>query len=67
MSPLQTQSSMVYREGVLYKATFARNRQCSRRRRIDEVEISTPVAVDQWAAGCLEEAVRSFTAMRSKS
>ncbi|PRD31576.1 UNVERIFIED_CONTAM: hypothetical protein NCL1_23143 [Trichonephila clavipes] len=66
MSPLQTQPSMVCREGNLYKDTLAHKPRCSRRRRIDEAAISTPVAVDQRAANCLEEAVRSFTAMRSK-
>ncbi|GFU79887.1 transposable element Tc3 transposase [Trichonephila clavipes] len=48
--------------GILYKATLARNPRCSKRRRIDEAVISTPVAVDQRAAKCLEEAVRSFNA-----
>ncbi|GFY20921.1 uncharacterized protein TNCV_3989651 [Trichonephila clavipes] len=33
---------------------------------VDEADISTPVAVDQRAANCLEETVRSFTAMRSR-
>ncbi|GFX72027.1 hypothetical protein TNCV_1892341, partial [Trichonephila clavipes] len=51
--------------GILYKDTIARNPRCSSRQRIDEVDISTPVAVDQRAANCLEEAVRSFTVMRS--
>ncbi|GFU25886.1 uncharacterized protein TNCV_5104101 [Trichonephila clavipes] len=36
------------------------------RRRIHEADISTPVAVDQRAANCRKEAVRSFTAMRSR-
>ncbi|GFX77759.1 uncharacterized protein TNCV_1106761 [Trichonephila clavipes] len=44
----------------------ARNPRCSRRLRIDEADISTPVAVDQRAVNCLEEAVRSFTAMGSR-
>ncbi|GFT43057.1 uncharacterized protein TNCV_3768981 [Trichonephila clavipes] len=35
---------------ILYKGSFARHPQCSRRQRIDEADISTPVAVDQWAA-----------------
>ena len=39
---------------------------CSRRRRIEETDISTPVTVDQRAANCLEEAVGSFIAMRSR-
>ncbi|GFX27958.1 uncharacterized protein TNCV_773431 [Trichonephila clavipes] len=52
--------------GILYKGTLARNIRCSRRRRIEEVGISTPVAIDQPAANCLEEAVRSFTTMRSR-
>ncbi|GFX56700.1 uncharacterized protein TNCV_494481 [Trichonephila clavipes] len=50
---------------ILYKGTLARNPRCSRRRRIDEADISTPVEV-QRAANCLEEAVRSFTAMQSR-
>ncbi|GFY12180.1 uncharacterized protein TNCV_3097341 [Trichonephila clavipes] len=37
-----------------------------RRRRIDIADISTPVAADQRAAKCLEEAVLSFTAMHSR-
>ncbi|GFY16591.1 uncharacterized protein TNCV_736181 [Trichonephila clavipes] len=44
--------------------TLARNPRYSRRLLIDEAVISTPVAVDQRAPNCLEEAVRSFTAMR---
>ncbi|GFV87122.1 uncharacterized protein TNCV_5113401 [Trichonephila clavipes] len=52
--------------GILYKGTLACNPRCSRRRRIDEADISTPVAVDQCAANCLEEDVRSFTVMRSR-
>ncbi|GFX09846.1 uncharacterized protein TNCV_2688881 [Trichonephila clavipes] len=63
---MQTQSSIVCREGILYKSTLARNPRCSRRRRIDEANISIPVAVDLRAANCLEEAVRSFTAIRSR-
>ncbi|GFU42237.1 uncharacterized protein TNCV_4554191 [Trichonephila clavipes] len=45
--------------------TLARNLRCSRRR-IDEANICTPVEVDQRAASCLEEAVRSFTAIWSR-
>ncbi|GFT97153.1 uncharacterized protein TNCV_3858141 [Trichonephila clavipes] len=37
-----------------------------RRRRIDEAGIRTPVAVDQHAVNCLEEAVQLFTAMWSR-
>ncbi|GFW62133.1 uncharacterized protein TNCV_1685641 [Trichonephila clavipes] len=48
----------------MYKGNLARNRWCSRRQRIDEAGISTPVAVDQHPANCLEKALRSFTAMR---
>ncbi|GFT70763.1 uncharacterized protein TNCV_2490991 [Trichonephila clavipes] len=66
MDPLQMQPLMVYREGILHKGPLARNPWCSRRRRIDAAEISTPVTVDQRAATCLEDAVRSFTAMRSR-
>ncbi|GFX94019.1 uncharacterized protein TNCV_3413811 [Trichonephila clavipes] len=46
--------------------THERNPRCSRRRQIDEADISTNVSVDQCSANCLEEAVRSFTAMRSR-
>ncbi|GFU73641.1 uncharacterized protein TNCV_3969561 [Trichonephila clavipes] len=53
-------------KGVLYKGPLARNPWYSRRRRIDEADISTPVAVDQRATNHLEKAVRSFTAMQSK-
>ncbi|GFU22132.1 hypothetical protein TNCV_2060191 [Trichonephila clavipes] len=40
---------------LLYKGTLSRIPLCSRHRRIDEADISTPVAVDQRAAKCLEE------------
>ena len=33
---------------------------------VDEADISRPVALGQSPANCLEEAVRSFTAMRNK-
>ncbi|GFX46096.1 uncharacterized protein TNCV_2094141 [Trichonephila clavipes] len=66
MNSLQTQPSMVCREGILYKGTLACNPRCLRHRRIDEANISTPIAVDQRAANCLGEAVRSFTAMWSR-
>ncbi|GFV90009.1 uncharacterized protein TNCV_4643491 [Trichonephila clavipes] len=52
-------------KGILYKGTLARNSRCSRRRRIDEADISTPEAVDQRVTNYLEEAVQSFTTMRS--
>ncbi|GFU79695.1 uncharacterized protein TNCV_4037021 [Trichonephila clavipes] len=52
--------------GILYKGTLARNPRCSKRQRIDKADINSPVAVDQRAANCLEEVVRSFTAMRSR-
>ncbi|GFU04809.1 uncharacterized protein TNCV_2275181 [Trichonephila clavipes] len=52
--------------GILYKGTIVRNPRCSRRRRIDEADISAPVAVHQRAANCLEAAVRSLTVMRSR-
>ncbi|GFX34902.1 uncharacterized protein TNCV_2328421 [Trichonephila clavipes] len=52
--------------GMLYKGTLARNPWCSRHRRIDQADICTPVAVDQRAANCLDEVVRSFTAMWSR-
>ncbi|GFU41216.1 uncharacterized protein TNCV_1848131 [Trichonephila clavipes] len=51
---------------ILYKGTLARNPRCSRRRLIDETDISIPVAVDQHAANCQEEAVRSFNTMRGR-
>ncbi|GFU27572.1 uncharacterized protein TNCV_282931 [Trichonephila clavipes] len=41
--------------GFLYKYTIACNPRCSRRRRIDEADISTPVAVDQRTANYLKE------------
>ena len=44
-------------KGILYKGTLARRPRCSRRRQFDEADISTPVAEDQRAANCLEEAV----------
>ncbi|GFU74999.1 transposable element Tcb2 transposase [Trichonephila clavipes] len=53
-------------KGILYKGTLACNPRCSKRRRIDEADISMPVALDQRATNFLEEAVRSFTAMRSR-
>ncbi|GFW29740.1 uncharacterized protein TNCV_3936071 [Trichonephila clavipes] len=52
--------------GILYKGKLARNPRCSRRQRNNESDISTPVAVDQRAVNCLEEAVLSFTAMQSR-
>ncbi|PRD35157.1 UNVERIFIED_CONTAM: hypothetical protein NCL1_12440 [Trichonephila clavipes] len=51
---------------ILYKGTLARNPRCSKRRKIDEAYISTPEAIDQRAANCLEEAVRSLNAKRSR-
>ncbi|GFS89315.1 uncharacterized protein TNCV_3399891 [Trichonephila clavipes] len=67
MSLLQTHLSMVCRGGILYKGTLSRSPRCSRRRRIDEVDIKTPVPVDQRSTNCLEEAVRSFTGSRFRS
>ncbi|GFT14207.1 hypothetical protein TNCV_4590971 [Trichonephila clavipes] len=64
-SPLQTQTPMVCLEGDSVKRDLARNPRSMRRRRIVEADISTPVAVDQRATNCLEEAVQSFTTMRS--
>ena len=52
--------------GILYKSTFVRSPRCSKRRRIDETDISTHVAADQLDANCLEEAVRSFAATQSR-
>ena len=43
MRPLQSQPSMVCRDGD--KVTLALSPWCSRSRRIDEADISTPVAV----------------------
>ncbi|GFT48765.1 nephrin [Trichonephila clavipes] len=63
MSPLQTQPSMVCVREILCKGTLAFNSQCSRRRRIDEADISAPVSVDHRDANCLEKDVRSFTVM----
>ncbi|GFV46555.1 hypothetical protein TNCV_3161121 [Trichonephila clavipes] len=51
--------------GILHKGTLARNPRYSRRRRIKETDISTPVAVDQRAANSLGEVVRSFPIMWS--
>ena len=65
-SPLQPQASMVLRQGILYKGVLARSPRCSRRRRIDEADSDTVVAVDQSAANCLDEAIRSITAMRAR-
>ncbi|GFU64099.1 uncharacterized protein TNCV_4392731 [Trichonephila clavipes] len=39
--------------------------QTSRRRRIEEADINTPVTVEQHVANHLEEVLRSFTTMRS--
>ncbi|GFW83188.1 hypothetical protein TNCV_3237351 [Trichonephila clavipes] len=50
---------------ILYKGTLAPNPRCRRRRRIDEADISTHVAIDQCTVNYLEEVIRSFTAMRS--
>ena len=51
---------------ILWKGTLTRSPRYSRHQRIDEVEINTPVAIDQRAANSLEEAVWSFTTMRSR-
>ncbi|GFT46484.1 uncharacterized protein TNCV_3183751 [Trichonephila clavipes] len=51
---------------ALTSGTLAHNPRCSRRRRIDEADISRPVAVDQSDSNCLEKAVRSLTTMRSR-
>ncbi|GFT83310.1 uncharacterized protein TNCV_3003821 [Trichonephila clavipes] len=51
---------------ILYKGTLEPNPRCSRCRGIDEADVSTSVAVDQQASNCLDEAVRSFTTMRSR-
>ncbi|GFW28283.1 uncharacterized protein TNCV_4639501 [Trichonephila clavipes] len=51
---------------ILYKGTLAHNPRYSRRRRIDEADISTTIAVDLRAANYLEEAVRSLTVMQSR-
>ena len=68
MSLLQTQLSMVCREGdpVCPWDTLARSPLCSSRRRIAEADIGTPVAVDQGATNYLEEAAQTFTSMWSR-
>ncbi|GFX51831.1 uncharacterized protein TNCV_5015331 [Trichonephila clavipes] len=63
---MQSQASMICLREILYKSTLACNPRCSRSRRIDEAHISTPVAVDQRAVNCREEALPSLTAMRSR-
>ncbi|GFU40473.1 hypothetical protein TNCV_1208341 [Trichonephila clavipes] len=56
MGQLQTQSLIVWCEGdPALRHPLARNPRCSRHRIIDEVDITTPVAVNQRAANCLEE------------
>ena len=52
--------------GILYKGVLARSPRCSRRRRIGEADSNTPVAADQSVAKCLNEAIRSDTAMRTR-
>ncbi|GFU22094.1 uncharacterized protein TNCV_4300751 [Trichonephila clavipes] len=54
------------RKWFVVRGTLACNSRCSRRRRIEEADISTPVAVDQGVANCLEEAVRLFTSLQSR-
>ncbi|GFY19488.1 uncharacterized protein TNCV_4646621 [Trichonephila clavipes] len=44
---------------ILYNSILLHNPRCSRLRRIDEADNSTPVEVDQRTSNCLEEAVRS--------
>ncbi|GFV41154.1 hypothetical protein TNCV_2667451 [Trichonephila clavipes] len=63
MNPFQTQKSMVFGKGIPYKCTLSRSLRCSRHQRVDEANISIPLAVGQIAANCLDEAVRSFTAI----
>ncbi|GFU58094.1 hypothetical protein TNCV_3834841 [Trichonephila clavipes] len=50
----------------MYKNIIACNPRCSRRRRIDEADISAPGTVDQRAANCLKEAERSSTTLWSR-
>ena len=50
---------------IRYKGTLSSTPHCSRCRRINEVDISTSV-VDQHATNYPDEAVLSFTAMRSR-
>ncbi|GFX32755.1 uncharacterized protein TNCV_888931 [Trichonephila clavipes] len=52
--------------GILYTGTLVHDPRCSRRQRIDEADINTPVAVNQRAANCLEEAVRSFITVQNR-
>ncbi|GFV75253.1 uncharacterized protein TNCV_295681 [Trichonephila clavipes] len=46
--------------GILYKGTLARNPRCNRRQRIDEADVSIPVAVDQRAVNCLRKLYGHF-------
>ncbi|GFV16396.1 hypothetical protein TNCV_1525421 [Trichonephila clavipes] len=79
--PLQSQPSMVCRRKgnsatLIFNqsiSTLARNSRQRvglprrvRQRNGAAADISTPVALEQCAAKCLEEAVRSFTAMWSR-
>lgn len=57
MSPLHPQESMISREGILYKRFYARSLRWNRRRRIEEADVDTPVAVDHCTSNCLEEAL----------
>ncbi|GFV07222.1 uncharacterized protein TNCV_1312201 [Trichonephila clavipes] len=66
MSPMQVGRWFAMRGGILYKVPFERNSWYSRRRRIHEAD-STLVAVDERVATCPEEAVGSYTALRSRS
>ncbi|GFT12458.1 uncharacterized protein TNCV_4336211 [Trichonephila clavipes] len=60
-------SSFLIQDQLKIKEHFEKERQqLCRRRRVDEADISIPVAVEQCAVNCLEEAVRSFTVMRSR-
>ncbi|GFU90175.1 uncharacterized protein TNCV_3873791 [Trichonephila clavipes] len=60
---LRVEVSLRFRLATIAIYRFSRG---FRRRRIDEADVSTPLVVDQHAAKCLEEAERSFTAMRCR-
>ncbi|GFV80192.1 retrovirus-related Pol polyprotein from transposon TNT 1-94 [Trichonephila clavipes] len=57
---------LVARGNTQLRGTVSRTPRRSRRRRIDEGDISIPVAVNQRAANCVKEAVRSYTGIRSR-
>ncbi|GFV38337.1 uncharacterized protein TNCV_3952001 [Trichonephila clavipes] len=50
----------------MYKDILTRNLRCSTSRRVDEADISIPVAVYEGDANYLEEILRSITTIRSR-